>query len=122
MTLTVSCFTFLSPLSGTMLSPAIGAISHELGIRSSIEGYIVQSIFLLGVGFGPLVLGPISEVKGRVPVLILGNLFFLIWNTGCGFAHTKAQLIAFRFLSGIGASAPLAIGGGVISDLWKPEE
>ncbi|SLM36309.1 Major facilitator superfamily domain, general substrate transporter [Lasallia pustulata] len=122
MTLTVSCFTLLSPLSGTMLSPAIGAISADLGIHSSVEGYIVQSIFLLGIGFGPLLLGPISEIKGRKPVLLLGNLFFLIWNLGSGFAQTKNQLIAFRFLSGIGASSPLAVGGGVISDLWKPEE
>ena len=122
MTLTVSCFTFLSPLSGTMLSPAIGAISSELGIHSSVEGYIVQSIFLLGIGFGPLILGPISEIKGRLPVLLIGNLFFLVWNIACGFAQTKRQLIAFRFLSGVGASTPLAIGGGVIGDLWQPEE
>ena len=31
-------------------------------------------------------------------------------------------MIAFRFLSGLGGSAPLAIGGGVLSDCWRPEE
>ena len=31
-------------------------------------------------------------------------------------------MIVFRFLSGLGGSAPLAIGGGVISDCWRPEE
>merc|ERR1711977_706046 len=30
--------------------------------------------------------------------------------------------MAFRFLSGLGASAPQAIGGGVISDCWRAEE
>ncbi|MCJ1361283.1 hypothetical protein MMC16_000381 [Acarospora aff. strigata] len=121
-TLIVSSFTFLSPLSGTMISPAIGAIGSDLDISSSFEMQIVLSVVLLGIGFGPLILAPISEIKGRVPVLLLGNLFFLAWNVGCGFARTNTQLTIFRFLSGIGASAPLAIGGGVISDLWKPEE
>lgn len=31
-------------------------------------------------------------------------------------------MLAFRFLSGLGACAPLTIGGGVLSDLWSPEE
>ncbi|KAF7596684.1 hypothetical protein BBP40_000607 [Aspergillus hancockii] len=31
-------------------------------------------------------------------------------------------MIAFRFLAGLGGSAPLAIGGGLLSDLFMPEE
>jgi MFS family permease len=31
------------------------------------------------------------------------------------------MLLAFRFLAGLGGSAPLAIGGGVISDLFDAE-
>ena len=31
------------------------------------------------------------------------------WNLGCGFSQNANQLIAFRFLSGIGGSAPLAV-------------
>jgi len=31
-------------------------------------------------------------------------------------------MIAFRFLSGLGGSAPLALGGGVLSDLFTAEE
>lgn len=37
------------------------------------------------------------------------NLIFLIFNTACGFAKTKQQMMAFRFLSGIGGSAPQAV-------------
>jgi MFS family permease len=59
---------------------------------------------------------------GRLPVLQLSNIFYLIWNTACGFSRSKSQILAFRFLSGIGGSAPLAIGGGILSDCWKAEE
>ncbi|KAL9117180.1 MAG: hypothetical protein Q9187_006285, partial [Circinaria calcarea] len=121
-TLIVSSFTFFTPLSSTMISPSTAAIASDLGINSPAEVEIILSVFLLGLGFGPLVLGPVSEMNGRVPVLQIGNLFYLVWSVACGFARTKGQLTAFRFLSGLGASAPTAIGGGLISDLWKPEE
>ena len=44
-----------------------------------------------------------------------------VWNTACGFASSKNILIAFRFLAGLGGSAPLSIGGGVIGDLFDAE-
>ncbi len=47
--------------------------------------------------------------------------YALVLNTASGFAHSKNELIAFRFLAGLGGSAPLAIGGGVIGDLFDAE-
>lgn len=44
------------------------------------------------------------------------------WNLGCGFSQNTGQLIAFRFLAGLGGSAPLATGGAVLSDMWLPEQ
>jgi MFS family permease len=45
----------------------------------------------------------------------------LVWNTACGLAQDKNELLAFRFLAGLGGSAPLAISGAVIGDLFDPE-
>lgn len=105
-----------------MVAPAISSIAAEFHITNSVEQQLVLSVFVLAYAFGPLLLGPLSELYGRVPVLQLANLFFLVFNTACGASKNKGQMIAFRFLSGLGGSAPLAIGGGVISDIWKPEE
>lgn len=33
----------------------------------------------------------------------------LVWNLVCGFAQNESQLLAFRFLAGLGGSAPLAV-------------
>jgi len=66
--------------------------------------------------------GPLSELYGRVIVLQLVNLIYLFFNLGCGLARTKEQLIAFRFFAGLGGSAPLAIGGGVLGDLFSAED
>jgi multidrug resistance protein len=104
-----------------MISPAVDAIGADLHDSNAVHLELTLSIFLLGLGFGPLVLSPISEMYGRLPVLILGNLFFIVWNTASGFVHTTGQLMAFRLLAGLGASAPLSIGGGLLSDLWEAE-
>lgn len=91
-------------------------------MTNTVEIQIVLSIFVLGFAVGPLVLGPLSELYGRVIVLQVSNLLFLAFNIGCGFATSSGQLLAFRFLAGVGGSAPLAIGGGVLGDLFHPEQ
>lgn len=55
-------------------------------------------------------------------MLQTSNLIYLFFNLGCGLAQTKNQLIAFRFLAGLGGSAPLALGGGVLSDLFTADD
>ncbi|KAF1992319.1 MFS multidrug transporter-like protein [Aulographum hederae CBS 113979] len=121
-TFIVSSFTFISPVSSSMVAPALSSIASDLHITAEVESQLVLSIFVLAYAVGPIILGPLSEMYGRVPILQLSNLWFLAWNLGCGFAQSKEQLLAFRFLSGLGGSAPLAIGGGTLSDCWRAEE
>jgi MFS family permease len=63
---------------------------------------------------------------------------FLVFNTVAGWSTNREMMLATRFLSGIGGSAPQAVsicsllvlinlltnklGGGVLSDCWSPEE
>ncbi|KAI0818073.1 major facilitator superfamily domain-containing protein [Xylaria sp. FL0064] len=119
---TVSLFTFISPISSSLVAPALESIGEDLGIDQAFERNLTLSIFILAYAIGPLVWGPLSELYGRVVVLQLVNLIYLFFNLGCGLARTKSELIAFRFLSGLGGSAPLAVGGGVLSDLFTAED
>jgi multidrug resistance protein len=101
-----------------MIAPALSTISAKFGAKNQVESSLMLSVFVLAYAVGPLFLGPLSEIYGRVYILQLANLFFLAFNIARGFATSKSQMIAFRFLSGLGGSAPLAIGGGVITDCW----
>ncbi|KAJ6446648.1 multidrug resistance protein [Purpureocillium lavendulum] len=121
-TILVSCFTFISPFSSTMVAPALDDIGRDLNITPGFSQALVMSIFLLGYAQGPFVLAPLSEVFGRVVVLQYANLVYLAFNTACGFAQTRQQMLAFRFLSGIGGSAPQALCNGVLADCWSKEE
>ena len=118
----VSFFTLISPTASSMTAPALVDIGHDLHITSTFQLALSLSIFVLAYALGPLGWGPLSELYGRVIIIQVSNLWFLLFNLGCGFARTESELIAFRFLAGIGGSAPLAIGGGVLSDLFTPDQ
>ncbi|KAE8411492.1 major facilitator superfamily domain-containing protein [Aspergillus pseudocaelatus] len=120
--ITVSCFTFISPASSSMVAPALSIMAKDFHVTDEIESQLMLSVFVLAYAVGPLFLGPLSEIYGRVPVLQLANLVYLVFNVVGGVAKSKGEMIAFRFLAGLGGSAPLAIGGGVLSDLFTSDE
>ncbi|KZL77025.1 efflux pump antibiotic resistance [Colletotrichum tofieldiae] len=105
----------------TIMAPALTNIAAELHMTST-ESAMALSIYLLATAFGPLFIGPMSEIYGRQVVLHASSIWFLVWNVLCGFATTKGTLIAARFLAGFGASAIYALGGGVLGDIWRPEQ
>lgn len=92
-----------------MVTPALPVIADDFNIPEGFMRQLVMTIFLLGYAQGPFVLAPLSEIYGRVTVLQYANLIYLVFNTACGFAQTKEQMLAFRFLSGIGGAAPQAV-------------
>ncbi|KAI0084550.1 MFS polyamine transporter [Irpex rosettiformis] len=118
----ISAFTFISPVSSSMVAPATNQLAQQFGITNDVIIALTTSIFVLAYAFGPLFLGPLSEIYGRSRVLQLANMWYLAWNLGCGFAQNEGQLLAFRLMAGFGGSAPLSIGGGVLGDCWNPEE
>lgn len=122
-TVTVSLFTFISPVSSSMIAPALQNIAADFGLSMGSGVLpIAMSVFVLGFAVGPLFIGPLSELFGRRIVLQISNLVYFVFNLACGFSQNTGQIIAFRFLSGLGGSAPLGIGGGVLGDLWMPQE
>lgn len=121
-TAVVSLFTFISPVSSSMIAPGLTQLQAEFNIQSPSQVAISLSVFILAFAVGPLFIGPLSELVGRSVVLQTCNIFYLAFNLACGFSKSSGQLIAFRFLSGLGGSAPLGIGGGILGDLWMPQE
>lgn len=105
----------------TIMAPALHLIAAELNMNPT-EAAMSLSIYLLATAFGPLLIGPLSELYGRRVVLHTSNVWFLIWNIVCGFATTKGTLIAARLLAGLGASSIYALAGGVLTDVWRPEQ
>lgn len=117
----VSAITFITPLGSSILATGIPQIMGEFHSTNSELGSLVVSIYLLGFAVGPLVIAPLSELYGRMPLYHICNTAFAALTVGCAMAPTLNSEIALRFLQGAAGSAPLAIGGGTITDLIPQE-
>ncbi|KAJ5652797.1 hypothetical protein N7507_010223 [Penicillium longicatenatum] len=114
----VSIITFLSPLASSIPAPGTSLMDADFGVTSTILSSFSVSVFVLGFAVGPLILSTLSEIYGRQPVLNIMDVFFTLWHIGCALSPNIASLIIFRFLAGVGGSACLSVGGGVIADLF----
>ncbi|KAJ7637213.1 multidrug resistance protein 4 [Mycena rosella] len=118
----VSFYTFISPLSSSIMAPGLPEVAIRYGITNETIIAMTLSIFLISFALGPLVLAPVSEMYGRRWVLNVCNLITIAFNIGCAFAPNTAALLILRFLVGFTGSAPIACGGGVISDLFSERD
>ncbi|KAF3761241.1 hypothetical protein M406DRAFT_100360 [Cryphonectria parasitica EP155] len=118
----LSGITLVTPFASSILSPGISSLMLEFDEPNAIVGAMTVSIYLLGYVIGPMFLAPLSEIYGRRPVLTAANIFFCSWQIGCALAPNIGALIVFRFFSGVGGSGCMTLGGGVIADLFRPEQ
>ncbi|KAJ2914534.1 hypothetical protein MD484_g5878, partial [Candolleomyces efflorescens] len=118
----VSFYCFVSPLASSMMAPGIPELAVKYGITNSTVIALTLCIFLLSFAIAPLILAPLSEMYGRTWVLHIGNIFTMGFSFGCAFAPNTGTLIAFRFLSGLSGSAPIACGGGSVGDLFAEKD
>jgi multidrug resistance protein len=118
----LAMYTFLSPFASTMMSPAVELISKEFKITSTIVSSMMVSIYLLAFTiFSPLV-APLSEMYGRKLVLDVSVWILFAFNLGCAFSTDPVQMCILRFLAGLGGSAPICIGLGVLSDMFDTKD
>jgi MFS family permease len=104
-----------------MVAPGIAQTSADLHTTSKILGTLMVTIYILGFAVGPLFLGPLSELYGRYPVVILSTWFLNVWILGSALAPTMGGLIAMRLLAGIGGSAVMTIAPAICADIYPIE-
>jgi MFS family permease len=120
-TLLVCLVAFVATLASSIDSAVLTRATADFGVSEVAES-LATALFLVGFGFGALLLSPLSELLGRYPVY-LGSLFvFACWTLGSALAPNFGAQIVFRFLAGFSASTPLTVAGGSVGDLWSPVE
>ncbi|KAH7388820.1 major facilitator superfamily domain-containing protein [Pyrenochaeta sp. MPI-SDFR-AT-0127] len=118
----VAAITFLSPLASSIFAPGIPFVNADFNNTSQLLGSFSVSVYVLGFAIGPLFLSPLSEIYGRCIVLNCSNVVFCAFTLGCALAPNLGGLIGMRFLAGVGGSACLTIGTGVIADMFVPAQ
>lgn len=120
-TLLNSCAAMLAQLGSGLIEPLKPNISHELGVSTFWVSF-ASTMYLIGLAFGPIIFGPLSEIKGRKLPIITGMLMGSIVNLLSGLSQHYGLFIICRFLCGIAASSPIVIASSSISDLWYPKQ
>lgn len=116
----VSMYTLISPMSLSILSPAMKEVSADFGITLPVIQAMVISIHILAWAIGPLFISALSENDklGRKRVLSALCWLLLAFNIGCALSKNTTQLLVFRFVSGLFSATPLNVSPAVVSDLF----
>lgn len=116
----VSLLTFCVYASASIIAPANVGLQEYFDV-SPIHATLSLSIFLFGLGIGPLILSPLSDLPavGRSHPHWIASLCFLLFNVGAASTDSYAALIVLRFLAGFAASPALAAGGAALGDIWQ---
>ncbi|HWZ19858.1 MAG TPA: MDR family MFS transporter [Ktedonobacteraceae bacterium] len=116
----VLCVVFLAMLDQTIVGTAMPHIVADLQGFELITW--VSTAYLLTSTVPIPIIGKLSDLFGRKPIMLVGIVVFLTGSALSGSAQSMNQLIAFRAFQGLGAAAlePMAIT--IIGDLFPPRE
>jgi len=89
---------------------------------SEIVATLGLSIFVAGLGVGPMLLGPLSEFYARRYIYIVSFILFVVWLVPCAVAQNIETILVARFFDGVAGSAFLSVAGGTVGDLFSRDE
>ncbi|KAN0064138.1 hypothetical protein ACQY0O_003305 [Thecaphora frezii] len=121
-TIVISLMGFVSPLGSSILVPGDKYLHDTFHLTERALSLLPISLFVLGLGFGPFILAPLSELKGRMPMYVSTSLLFVALNLASSFSQTFVALNVLRFFAGAAGSAGPSLGAGSIGDLFEPRE
>ncbi|KAA8909982.1 major facilitator superfamily domain-containing protein [Sphaerosporella brunnea] len=107
--------------SSSVYTSTYSQIRREFHIPQ-LEAVAGLSLFVVGLGIGPMILAPLSEFYGRRPIYLVSFTAFTLLLLPCALAPNIAVLIVFRFLTGMAGSAFLSVAGGTVGDMFSGVE
>lgn len=111
----------IGPFAIDMYLPALPTIGADLR-ASPMAVQMSLVVVFLSFAIGPLLIGPLSDMHGRKPLMYGGLAVFAVASVGAALAPSVEWLILFRLLQGLGASAGMVVPRAVVRDLHTGPE
>jgi DHA1 family bicyclomycin/chloramphenicol resistance-like MFS transporter len=99
--------------------PAMPQIAAELSPLAPNRAQLVITSFVLGMGIGTMVSGPLSDAFGRKPVIIGGAVIYAGAAAFAYFAQSLEAVLLARVAQGIGAAGPRVAALAIVRDLYS---
>ncbi|MHA6482631.1 multidrug effflux MFS transporter [Paenibacillus sp. strain BS8-2] len=111
----------IGPLSIDMYLPALPALADDLGASTSLAQLSLTAC-LVGIALGQLIVGPISDVRGRRTPLLIGMAVYVVISLLCVMAPSIWSFIVLRFVQGFAGAAGIVISRATARDLYSGAE
>lgn len=109
------------PLTMDMYLPGFLQIAEDFGSTASLV-QLSLTASLLGIASGQIVVGPLSDAKGRKKPLLIALLFYIVASILCVFAPNIWVFIVVRFFQGLAASAGVVLSRAMARDMYSGSE
>ncbi len=102
--------------------PAFPEIAAELTPADPNRAQLILTSFVLGMGLGTALAGPISDAFGRKPVILFGALLYILGSALAAGAQSLELVLAARVVQGLGAAGPRVVSLAMVRDLYSGRE
>lgn len=106
----------VAPVATDLYLPGFPAMAAALGTDAS-GVQLTLTAFLLGLAFGQLVMGPVSDRYGRRGPLVASAAVCVAAGVVCAVAPGLAVLVAARLVQGFAGAGGMVIGRAIIADI-----
>lgn len=106
-------------LSIDALLPALPEIGTTLHITNPRDNQLLITMIFLGLGFGQLLFGPLSDSFGRKPMVYIGFVVFIIASIVCVTTKSLEVMLVGRVFQGIGLSSPRSLSVSMVRDSYS---
>ncbi|MEC5343529.1 multidrug effflux MFS transporter [Brenneria populi] len=111
----------LGPLCTDLYLPALPELAAELSTTAA-AAQLSLTAGLLGLGFGQLIFGPLSDKLGRRRPLLISLFILLLASVWCALAQDINHLIAARLIQGLAGAGGAVLSRAVARDLYSGHE
>jgi SP family sugar:H+ symporter-like MFS transporter len=107
---------FLFGFDSSVINGAVDSIQQNFELNEFLKGFVV-AIALLGCAVGAIVAGNLSDRWGRLRVMMLGAVMFLVSSVGSALTFSVPDLILWRVIGGIGIGIASVVAPAYIAEI-----